>query len=144
MRIGLIAAGAAIIGIGAYALMGGDGPGTGTGGEVEPSRCLSEATIALSTAPAQIALGQTSVVKWHVGSPTGCGNVHVRFSGLSVGVNGSRIVTPSRTSTFTVIVSETHLGVYGQKSKSTTVGVTYPPRVVIGPGTRDPAVEAAG
>lgn len=134
--LGLVAVGAAIAGVGAYALIGGDGPGTG--GEVEPSRCLSDATIAISATPSQIQLGQTSVVTWHVGLPSGCSNLHIRFSGLSVGANGSRVVAPSRTSTFTVVVSETHLGVYGQKSKSTRVEVTYPPRVVIDPSTRDP------
>lgn len=136
--LGLMALGAAVVGVGAYALIGSDRTGTGTGGEVEPSRCLSNATIAISATPVQISLGQTSVVKWQVGLPSGCGNVHIRFGGLSVGVNGSRAVTPSRTSMFNVVVSETRLGVYGQKSKSARVEVTYPDRIVIDPSTRDP------
>lgn len=110
----------------------------GGGEDVEPSRCLSEATIQVSATPSAVALGQSSVVRWSVGLPTRCGNVRVRFNGESVGTTGSRSVTPPRNSTFSVIVSETHLGVYGQRSASTQVAVSYPPRVVIGPNTVNP------
>ncbi len=114
-------------------------PGNGGGDGPEPSRCLTDATIQVTASPTSVQLGQSSVVHWSVGLPANCGNVHVKFNGASVGTTGNRTVTPPRKSTFTVTISETHLGVFGQRSASTTVDVTYPPRVVIDQNTPDPA-----
>lgn len=116
----------------------------GNGGGPEPSRCLSDATIQVTATPAKITWPQSSVVKWSVGLPNACGNVHVRFNGQSVGTSGSRTVTPPRNSTFTVTISETHLGVFGQRSASASVEVAYPPRVVIDPSTQNPVAVLLG
>lgn len=113
-------------------------------GTTEPSRCLSEATIQLSANPTKVTLGQSSVVKWSVGLPSGCGNVHVRLNGQSVSTNGNQSVTPPRNSTYTLLVSETHLGVYGQKTQSTQIEVTYPTRVIIDPSTPNPVAVLLG
>ena len=133
----LVMLGAPLMNIGADAFAA-ERRGPGEGGDPEPSRCLTEATIQVTATPAAVTLGQSSVVRWSVGLPNRCGNVRIRFNGESVGTSGSRSVTPPRTSTFTVIVSETHLGVHGQTSASTQVAVSYPPRVVIGPNTVNP------
>lgn len=114
----------------------GDGP--------EPSRCLSEATLAVSATPSQVTWPQTTVVKWSVGLPNACGNVRVRFNGEAVGTSGSRTVKPARSSLYTVVVSETHLGVHGQTSKSAQVAVAYPPRVVIDASTENPLAVLLG
>ena len=111
----------------------------GPGGEPEPSRCLTDTPIQLNANPAQVTLGQSSVVNWSVSVPADCAGVRVRFNGDNVTASGNRQVTPSQNSTYTVTVSETHLGVFGQKSRSTQVAVTYPERVVIDRSTRDPA-----
>lgn len=116
----------------------------GNGGGPEPSHCLSDATIQVTATPAKITWPQSSVVKWSVGLPNACGNVHVRFNGQSVGASGSRTVTPPRNSTFTVTISETHLGVFGQRSASASVEVVYPPRVVIDPSTQNPVAVLLG
>jgi hypothetical protein len=83
-------------------------------------------------------LGQSSVVSWSVDLPSGGSAVHVRLNGDSVAKQGSRSFAPPRATTFTLRVSGTHLGVYGETSKSVRVEVGYPPLVVIDPGTRDP------
>lgn len=111
----------------------------GPGGEPEPSRCLTATTMLLSANPAQVKLGQPSVVNWSVSLPADCSGIRVRFNGDTVTASGNRQVTPSQNSTYTLTVSETHLGVFGQKSRSTQVTVTYPERVVIDGSTRDPA-----
>ena len=111
---------------------------SGTPGESEPSPCLTEATIHLTANPTSVDLGQSSTVSWSVQLPTGCGGVQVKFNGQSVARSGSQVVTPPKTSNFTVTVSETHLGVYGQRSQSVQIRVSYPPVVVINPSTHDP------
>jgi len=112
----------------------------GGGGDTgpAPSPCLSEATIQLSASPTTVALGQSSTVQWTVGLPTGCGAVQVKFNGVSVSKNGSQAVTPPRTSTFNLTLSQTYLGTFNQKSASVQVAVTYPPRVVIDQSTANP------
>lgn len=112
----------------------GDGPGDGT----EPSQCVSEATIQISANPATVIFGQSSIVSWSVGLPARCQNVSVRLDGLSVSPNGNTSVAPSITSTFTIDVRESRLGVTSHKSRSTTVAVSYGPRVVIDPGVQNP------
>ena len=104
----------------------------------EPSPCLSEATIQLSASPISVAPGQSSTVQWTVGLPSGCGAVQVKFNGAAVSKNGSQVVTPPRTSSFNLTLSQTYLGTYNQKSASVQVAVTYPPRVVIDPSTANP------
>ena len=115
-------------------------PGTGSSGDggAEPSRCLTDAVIHVTANPTSVTLGQSSVVSWSVSLPERCPGVHVRFNGQAVAASGSQSVTPARTSSFTVLVSETRLGVFGETSVSAQVAVGYPPRVVIDPTTRDP------
>src|SRR5882672_925235 len=109
------------------------------GGENEPSPCLSDAVIQVTANPSKITLGQSSsVVSWSVTLPSQCSAVHVKLNGQPVATSGSRSVSPVRTMLFTIVVSETRLGVYGEKSGSTRVEVGYPPRVVIDPSTPDP------
>ena len=106
-------------------------PGTGSSGDggAEPSRCLTDAVIHVTANPTSVTLGQSSVVSWSVSLSERCPGVHVRFNGQAVAASGSQSVTPARTSSFTVLVSETHLGVFGQTSKSVQIAVSYPPRV---------------
>ncbi len=110
----------------------------------EPSLCLSEATIRVTATPAHVTWGESSVIRWSVGLPGRCPNVQVRLNGQSVPRTGNRSVQPARSSLFTIIVSETHLGVYGQTSGSTLVGVSYPARVVIDTGTPSPVASLLG
>jgi hypothetical protein len=104
----------------------------------EPSRCLGDAAIQATSNPATVTLGQSSIIGWSVALPSGCANVSVHLNGQPVARSGSRSVTPARSSSYTVLVSETHRGMHGQASRSTQVEVTYPPRVVIDAGTRNP------
>ncbi len=134
---GLIACGTVLAGVWAIAQMHGRSA-SGPDGETEPSPCLSEATIRVTANPSNITLGQSSVVSWSVGLPNGCSALHVRLNGEAVSRSGSRSVSPPRSTTYTVLVSETRSGVYAQKSESTRVEVAYPPRVVIDPNTLDP------
>lgn len=112
--------------------------GSGGGGGPEPSPCMSGATIQLTASPTTVALGQSSAVQWNVALPTGCGAVQVKFNGAVVGKNGSHAVTPPRTSSFNLTLSQTYLGSFNQRSASVQVAVTYPPRVVIDPSTPSP------
>src|SRR5258705_10039933 len=107
-------------------------------GGTEPPRCLADATIQISASPAAVTHGQSSTVHWSVGLPSGCSTVHVRLNQVSVANSGSRSVVPSRTATYILLVSQTQGGVYGERSASTSVEVSYPPRVVIDPSTIDP------
>ena len=113
-------------------------PPQGPGEETEPLPCLSEATIHVTTSPSKVMLRESSVVSWSVNLPERCPAVHVKLNGESVATKGSRSVSPSRNTNYTVLVSETRLGVHGEKSGSARVEVDYPPRVVIDRNTRDP------
>lgn len=109
------------------------------GDDNEPSPCLSEAVIQVNANPAQITLGgKPSVVSWSVSLPNQCATVQVKLNGAPVATSGSRSVSPSRSMAFTIVVSETRFGVYGEKRASTRVEVGYPPRVVIDQSTADP------
>jgi hypothetical protein len=110
----------------------------GPAGDSELPPWLEDVTIELEASPSKVDLGQSTVVSWSVDLPSGGSAVHVRLNGESVAKQGSRSFAPSRAKTFTVLVSGTHLGVYGQTSKSVRVEVGYPPLVVIDPGTSDP------
>ena len=112
---------------------------SGTGDENEPSPCLSEAVIRVTASPSTITFGQSTVVSCSVNLPNQCSAVHAKLNGQSVATSGSRSVSPARSMAFTVVVSETRLGVYGEKRGFTRVEVTYPPRVVIDRNTADPA-----
>jgi hypothetical protein len=114
-------------------------PGDGTG----PSPCLSNAMIQITANPAQVAYGQSTVVSWSVSLPAGCSTVHARMNGESVGLNGSRSVTPAATSTYRLLISQTRL-VYGERTASTEVQVTFPSRVVIDPSTESPVAVLLG
>jgi len=111
---------------------------SGPDGDSEPPPWLADVTIQLEASPSTVNLGQSSVVSWSVDLPSGGSAVHVRFNGEPVAERGSRSVAPPRTRTFRILVSGTHLGVYGQTSESVQVEVGYPPSVVIDPSTRDP------
>lgn len=108
----------------------GDGP--------QPSRCLNETTIQISAQPAQVLWGESSRVQWTVTVPPRCNKLRFSFNGQAVTARGSRVVSPAISSAFRLQVSETHLGVYGQKSASTQVEVTYLSRVVIDSTTISP------
>lgn len=110
----------------------------GPGGDPEPSPCITEATIQVTANPSQVTLGQSSTVRWSVSLPAGCSAVHIRLNGESVPRSGSRTVFPPRTTTFTVVVSETRLGNRAETRRSAQVNVAYPDRVVIDPSTRNP------
>ncbi len=113
-------------------------PPRGTGDDNEPAPCLSEAVIQVTASRSPITLGESSVVSWSVKLPSQCGGVHVKLNGVPVATSGNQSVSPVRSMAFTVVVSETRLGVYGEKRAFTRVEVGYPPRVVIDPSTRDP------
>jgi hypothetical protein len=139
----LVAGAVALVSLYANAQLAPSAPGTGGNGP-EPSRCLSDATIQVTATPAKVTWPQSTVVQWSVGLPNNCGNVHVRLNSESVGTSGSRTIVPPRNSTFTVTISETHLGVFGQRSASASVAVDYPPRVVIDGGTQNPIAVLLG
>src|SRR5512132_1894600 len=68
----------------------------------EPSPCLADASIQIGANPAQISLGQSSVVSWSVNLPAGCSSVHVFLNGGSVTATGNRTVSPAASSVFTI------------------------------------------
>ena len=104
-----------------------------------PSPCLSEAVIHVNADPAQITLGgKPSVISWSVSLPDQCVTVQVKLNGTLVARSGSRSVSPSRSTAFTIVASETRFGVYGEKRASTRVDVSFPSRVVIDQSTADP------
>ena len=104
----------------------------------EPSPCLTDAQFQITAMPAQITLGQSTVVHWSVTLPNGCASVAVRLNGEVVAKNGSRTVTPPGTQNFHLTLSQTFAGVFQQKSKSAKVEVGFPDRVVIDPRTSNP------
>jgi len=109
-----------------------------TGDETEPSRCVSEATIQVTVSPSKVTLGQPGILSWSVNLQNHCPAVKVKLNGESVATKGSRSVSPSRTTAYTVVVSETRLGVHAEKSRSARVEVGYSPRLIIDRNTRDP------
>jgi hypothetical protein len=113
-------------------------PPHGTGDDTEPPRCVSEATIQLTASPSKITLGQSSVVSWSVNLPDRCPAVQVKLDGESVATRGSQSVSPARTTSYRLVVSQTRLGVHGEKAAVTRVEVAYPPQVIIDRNTRDP------
>jgi hypothetical protein len=119
------------------ARMIGDDP-SGPNGGAEPPSWLDDVSIQVDASPTVVNLGQSTVVTWSVGLPTGGPTLQVRLNGEPVAKSGSRSVVLPRKRTFTVLVSGTRLGVHAQTSKSVTVEVTYPCRVVIDPSTPDP------
>jgi hypothetical protein len=113
-------------------------PGGGGGGP-EPSPCLAGAKIDLSANPPKVTLGgKPSVVSWFVTLPSGCATVDIRLNNEAVAKSGSRSVAPLSATTFTLRLSQTHLGVHAETSRSVRVEVGYLPRVVIDQSTRDP------
>ncbi len=71
-------------------------------------------------------------------------SLHIRLNGKPVAESGSRTITPSSPTIITILVSGTHLGVFGQTSQSVPVGVDYPSRVVIDPSTPNPVAVLIG
>lgn len=111
---------------------------TNNGNGTQPPRCLTGATIQLTANPSTVAYGQSSTVQWSVDLPAGCSSVQVHFNGAIVANHGSQLVMPPNTSTYTLLLSVTQLGVFGERNASTQVVVNYPPRVVIDPTTVSP------
>ena len=103
----------------------------------EPSPCITDAQMQVSANPAQVQLGQSTVVSWSVTLPSGC-SVVVRFNGQVVGKNGSQTVTPPGTRNYNLTISRSVLGVLQQRSVSAHVEVEFPDRVVIDPTTPNP------
>jgi hypothetical protein len=60
------------------------------------------------------------------------------LNGAPVATTGSRSVSPVQSTAFTVVVSETRFGVYGEKRESIRVEVDYPAQLVIDESTTDP------
>ena len=104
----------------------------------EPSACISEATLQLSATPAEVALGQSTVVRWAVGIPANCRSMVVQLNGATVGATGSRTFTPGAPSIFTLKASIRRSGTYQQRTMTTPVRVLYPERVLINQNTPSP------
>ena len=77
-------------------------------------------------------------------STAGASSLHIRLNGKPVAESGSRTITRSSPTIITILVSGTHLGVFGQTSQSVPVGVDYPSRVVIDPSTPNPVAVLIG
>jgi hypothetical protein len=114
------------------------------GGGPQPSPCLIDAKIQITAKPQDLTYGQSTVIHWSVDLPAECSAVHARLNGAAVGLSGSQSMTPASTSTYTVLISQTHLGVYGERTASTVIPVTFPSRVVIDPGTANPVTVLLG
>jgi hypothetical protein len=97
--------------------------GSATGDGTEPSQCLTDATIQITANPAQVTYGQSTVVYWSIGLPAGCSTVNARMNGEIVGLNGSRSVNPAATSTFSLLVTQSRAGAYGERIAWTQVDV---------------------
>ena len=113
------------------------------GGETEPSPCLTDALMQISANPTHVAYGQYSVVNRSVSLPAGCSTVHASLNGESAGLNGGRSGAPAATSTY-LLMSQTRLGVYGERTALTEVRVTFPSRVIIDPATASPMMVLPG
>jgi hypothetical protein len=106
----------------------------------EASPCLTAVSIGLTATPSKIALGQSSALSWSVEGADGCAELQVRLNGEVVPISGSRTVCPTRTATYTIVVTETRNGVVRQKSASTQVEfIGIPPHIVIDRNTCHPA-----
>ncbi|HEX8903720.1 MAG TPA: hypothetical protein VF771_02620 [Longimicrobiaceae bacterium] len=113
-------------------------------GDPDVSPCIENATIQVSANPNRVNLGESTVVSWSVGLPSGCANVRVTLNGSAVARSGSRTFTPPRNTAFSIVVSQTRQGVYQETRRSASVEVVYPPRVVIDPRTQSPVAVLLG
>lgn len=136
LTIGVSAAVATVVAIGHT-----QRPGSG---ELEPSACISEATLQLSATPAEITLGESSVVRWSVGIPPRCSGMQIQLNGSTVPASGSRSFSPGAPSIFTLKASIRRSGAYQQRTTTTNVRVFYPERVVINAGTAAPVAVLLG
>jgi hypothetical protein len=123
-RIALFGAGVVVCGL-AFASFNASAQIINGGGN-QPSKCLVGAKVALTANPTAVAYGQSSTLQWSVDFPSGCSTVRVQFNGATVSDHGSQSVTPPSTSTYTLILSDTHLGVFGERNTTAQVAVTYP------------------
>jgi len=114
-----------------------------TGG-TQPSPCITDASMQISALPAQVPYGQSTVVHWSVSLPAGCSTVHAKLNGEPVALSGSRTATPSASSSYFLLISQTHLGVYQERTVSAEVQVVFPPDVVIDPSTANPVTVLLG
>jgi hypothetical protein len=99
---------------------------------------VTGAGIQIGASPANPSLGQVTVISWSVHLPGGCAGVQSRLNGHAVPLAGSESVVATHNARYTITVSHTRLGVYSETSRSVSVPVTYPDRVVITPFTPDP------
>jgi hypothetical protein len=113
------------------------------GGNTQPPKCLTEAKIQLTANPPVVSYGQPSTVSWSVNMPAGC-SPQIQFNGTTVAKQGSQSVTPPSNSTYTLILSMTQLGVFGERNTSVQVQVLYPPVVVIDTTTPNPVQVLVG
>ena len=84
----------------------------------DPSPCLTDAQFQITATPAQITLGQSSVVRWSVTLPNNCASVAVRLNGEVVAKNGNRTVTPPGTQNF----KERRIRIYGAREPDSGEG----------------------
>jgi hypothetical protein len=104
----------------------------------ELSSCLTGASLQVTANPANLVLGESSVVSWSAHLPAGCSTVKFHFNGGPVAATGSQRVSPSVAGVFRLTASLTRSGVSQQVSATTNLQVTYPSRVVIDGTTPDP------
>lgn len=107
--------------------------------DAAPTPCIANATLRLSASPATVVYGQASRLSWSVGLPRNCTGVSVTLAGVRASPQGSQVVTPTATTQYHLVVSQTRLGVRSQTSASTQVTVAYPELVTITAGTQNPA-----
>jgi hypothetical protein len=104
----------------------------------ESSRCISDAEIRLTAAPASITVGQSSTLSWNVSLPAGCGAIRIRLNDDDVPRSGSRSVSPAQSSAFRLTVRDPRGRSTAQATQSARVEILYPPRILIDRTTREP------
>jgi hypothetical protein len=102
------------------------------------SPCISEATLRVTASRSQINYGQSAVVNWSVELPSGCASVRIQLNGENVARNGSKNVSPPRSTTYTLTIIHNQSRPRAQVSESTRITVNYPDHVVIDANTREP------
>jgi hypothetical protein len=110
----------------------------------EPSRCITEATAELITTPPAVDWGSSTNLQWQAIVPPDCPDVKVSLDNALVAATGTRSVTPTRSQTYRLIVSERRGPTFSYKEAKADVSVRYPPRVAINSGTLDPAAVLVG
>lgn len=112
--------------------------------EIEPSSCIADASLSLTASPTQVAFGQSSNIRWSVQLPAGCSTAQIKLNGLSVPASGQRAESLTASKTYRLLLSIVRQGVNQQTSRSVTVNVSYPDRVVINRSTPRPVETLIG